>query len=160
MNANTRRAENNLTTLGTGIIVLALWNIIKFALQYLVLQNPEEEFLQVMQEENTWANIVAWGFILFNLLLQFYIGFSARSEGKGKRKSCLYLVAAVCIVLFYIMILFMECFMIYVIPFFMIHLIAGIIIDGTTLIFVLEVLINSIKIRRLRKRAADGGKTT
>lgn len=155
MNADIRRAENNLTTLGTGVIVLALWSMFKFALQYLVMNAPEETLLPSVQNEYTWASIVVWIFIIFNMLLQCYVGFSARSEGKGKHKSSLYLVAAVCILLFFIMILFLECFIIFAAPLLIINMTVGIIIDGTTLIFVLEVLINSIKIRRLRKCTAE-----
>ena len=88
-------------------------------------------------------------------MLRCFIGLSARAEGKGKRKSVLYLVFTGIIMLVYSFLIIFEA------VYFMVQLkhiftmIVTLIIDVTSLVFLIELMINSIRIRKLRK---DGNK--
>ncbi len=89
MGAKTRRLENNLVTLGTGIIAFGLWAFIKLLLTVMFLgsayfaDSPEEQRLAVV--------IATWVVAVLTLLMYVWIGLSARAEGKGKRKKPVYL---------------------------------------------------------------------
>ena len=43
MNAQIRRLENTLTTIGTGIIAMSVWQFIKNILQYTLLRSNDED---------------------------------------------------------------------------------------------------------------------
>ena len=86
MGAQIRRLENTLTTIGTGIVAMAIWQTIKIILQLTLLNQMEKN------EETTIGVIIAISITVILGLIECYIGFSARSEGKGKKKSGVYLV--------------------------------------------------------------------
>ena len=93
--------------------------------------------------------------IFISFLIRCYVGFSARSEGKGKHKSVLYLVFAGLITFVYFFVIVCECVYFVVGNERIVTVIVTLIIDVTSLVFLVELMVNSIKIRKLRK---DGSK--
>ena len=81
MGAQIRRLENTLTTIGTGIVAMAIWQTIKIILQLTLLNQMEKN------EETTIGVIIAISITVFLGLIECYIGFSARSK-RSRTRSC------------------------------------------------------------------------
>lgn len=157
MGAKTRRLENNLVTLGTGIIAFGLWAFIKLILTVVFLgsaffeDSPEERRLAVM--------IATWVVAVLTLLMYVWLGLSARAEGNGKKKKPVYLfVVGIISVYGFVMILIEVFFMITEFnkigdPF---SFFITIIIDVTRMIFLIELIYSSVTLRKIRKQAREG----
>ena len=96
MEVKTRRLENNVITLGTGIIAFSIWALLKYAMTFF-------SDLSYADEMSAGARVIFFASVivisLTDVLFHFYIGVSARSEGKGKKKSPLYLVLTAFIIM-------------------------------------------------------------
>lgn len=153
MEAKIRRTEDNLFVLGTSVIAFGLWNLIKFTVYFFF--NSDDLKQAVDEKYFMFSVIVVWVIFFISFLLRCFIGLSARAEGKGKRKSVLYLVFTGIIMLVYSFLIIFEA------VYFMVQfehiftMIVTLIIDVTSLVFLIELMINSIRIRKLRK---DGNK--
>ena len=156
MGAKTRRLENNLITLGTGIIAFGLWAFIKLILTVMFLgsayfaDTPEEDRLAFM--------IATWIVAVLTLLMYVWLGSSARAEGKGKRKRPVYLFFVGMISVYSFFVILIEVF--YLITEFNdiadpLTLFISIIIDTTRMIFLIELIYSSVSLRRIRKQARE-----
>lgn len=157
MDATARRLENNLITLGTGSMVFGFWLFIKTALTYVML-GAESEYNLSLEE-----NIIAMALVLLlpaiDMLLRIYVGFSARAQARGKKKSPAYLFAAGFIIFYYTLIIIFEIVLTFMFMSGLLNMIIAIFIDITSVVFLLEVFISSVKLRRLNKQlnAENGG---
>ena len=152
MNAKARRLEINLMTLGTGVILFGVWSFIKLALTFLIYK---EDFGVIGSDENmAIAMIFIWALFVLAFLIYFYIGKSARSEGKGKHKTIFYLIVTGAVILLGVASIVLE--VIAVIPTPELYFSTGVslIIDATSLVILIEVMINAISLRKLRKKEA------
>ncbi|WP_405342173.1 hypothetical protein [Ruminococcus sp.] len=157
MGAKTRRLENNLVTLGTGIIAFGLWAFIKLILTVLFLgsayfeDSPEEQRLAVI--------IATWVVAVLTLLMYVWLGLSARAEGKGKRKKPVYLFVVGMIIVYGFIMILIEVFLM-ITKFNEIEdplsLFITIIIDVTRMIFLFELIYSSVTLRKIRKQAREG----
>ena len=157
MGAKTRRLENNLVTLGTGIIAFGLWAFIKLILTVLFLgsaffeDSPEERRLAVM--------IATWVIAVLTLLMYVWLGLSARAEGNGKKKKPVYLFVVGIISVYGFVMILIEVFIIITKfneigdPF---SLFITIIIDVTRMIFLIELIYSSVTLRKIRRQAREG----
>lgn len=157
MGAKTRRLENNLVTLGTGIIAFGLWAFIKLILTVLFLgsayfeDSPEEQRLAVI--------IATWVVAVLTLLMYGWLGLSARAEGNGKKKKPVYLFFVGMISVYSFAVILIET--VYLIteineiedP---LSLFITIIIDVTRMIFLFELIYSSVTLRKIRKQAREG----
>ncbi len=150
MGAQIRRLENTLTTIGTGIVAMAIWQTIKIILQLTLLNQMEKN------EETTIGVIIAISITVFLGLIECYIGFSARSEGKGKKKSGVYLVWTGLYLAAFFAVLVYEIYLIFADYDFTISTIVIVIIDISAFVLNLEMMVSAIKVRRLRKLSAGG----
>ena len=152
MEAKIRRTQDNLFVLGTSVIAFGLWNLIKFTVYFFF--NSDDIKQAVDEKYFMFSIIVTWVMIFISFLLRCFIGISARAEGKGKRKSVLYLVFTGIIMSVYFLIIVFETF------FFIFQLehiftmVVTLIIDITSFMFLLELMINSIRIRHLRREVS------
>lgn len=157
MGAKTRRLENNLVTLGTGIIAFGLWAFIKLILTVVFLgsayfeDSPEERRLAVM--------IATWVIAVLTLLMYVWLGLSARAEGNGKKKKPVYLFVVGIISVYGFVMILIEVFLMITKfnkiddPF---SLFITIIIDVTRMIFLIELIYSSVTLRKIRKQAREG----
>lgn len=157
MGAKTRRLENNLVTLGTGIIAFGLWAFIKLILTVVFLgsayfeDSPEERRLAVM--------IATWVIAVLTLLMYVWLGLSARAEGNGKKKKPVYLFVVGIISVYGFVMILLEVFLMITKfnkiddPF---SLFITIIIDVTRMIFLIELIYSSVTLRKIRKQAREG----
>ena len=150
MGAQIRRLENTLTTIGTGIVAMAIWQTIKIILQLTLLNQMEKN------EETTIGVIIAISITVFLGLIECYIGFSARSEGKGKKKSGVYLLWTGLYLAAFFAVLVYEIYLIFADYDFTISTIVIVIIDISAFVLNIEMMVSAIKVRRLRKLSAGG----
>ncbi len=153
MVAKLRRTQDNLFVLGTSAIVFGLWNLIKFAIYYFFAFNEIKE--SAGDKYYLITAIVVWVIVFFSFLIRCFIGFSARAEGKGKRKNVVYLVFAGMIALVYFCIIAFEVVYFIVRYDHIFTMIITLIIDVTSFVFLVELIVNSIKIRKLRKDVSE-----
>lgn len=150
MGAQIRRLENTLTTIGTGIVAMAIWQTIKIILQLTLLNQMEKN------EETISGVIIAISITVILGLIECYIGFSARSEGKGKKKSGVYLVWTGLYLAAFFVVLVFEIFLIFTDFDFTVSTIVIAIIDISAFVLNIEMMVSAIKVRRLRKISAGG----
>lgn len=153
MGAKIRRTQDNLYVLGTSVIVFGMWNLLKFAIYFFV--SPGEIKKETGDENYFIAVIVLWSMFFVSFLLRCFIGFSARAEGKGKRKSVFYLVLAGIIALVYCTLIAFEAAYFIAEHNHIFTSVVTLIIDVTSLVFLIELMVNSIKIRKLRKDVSE-----
>lgn len=152
MGAQIRRLENNLYTIGTGIIALSAWSFIKVIMQTLIhLDQFINTDLSVL--EKALAIGFVWILTAIICLLYTYIGFSARSEGKGKKKRIGYLVITVIAILLEVITLYYETALIFYDDWdFSLNSLITLLIDATSVVLMIEMTVSSIRIRMLKKR--------
>ena len=151
MDAIIRKLENNLLTLGTGIIVFSLWSFIRAGMSIFVFDE-----LKLTEEipDNlhfiVYVIIIVFATLMF--LFEFYIGYSARKESKSSKKHITYLICAGIMLFLYLLISVAE-----FITLFtdnergLMSIIASIIIEITSSVCIAEMMANGIKLRKLRK---------
>lgn len=153
MDVTIRRLENNLVTVGTGIIMFGLWAFIKSILTALLIGMDYID--NATEEEQLLFSIASWIFAVLSVLMYLWLGLSARAEGKGKRKSPVYLFFVGMICLFSISAILYEIYTLTVQfktvddP---VTLLVTIIIDVTRLIFLFELIYSSVMLRRIKKQ--------
>lgn len=153
MGAKIRRTQDNLYVLGTSVIVFGMWNLLKFTIYFFV---SSDEFKKETGDEKFFiAVILLWSMLFISFLLRCFIGFSARAEGKGKRKSVFYLVLAGIIALVYCALIAFETAYFIAEHNNIFTSIVTLIIDVTSLVFLIELMVNSIRIRKLRKDVSE-----
>lgn len=148
MSAIKNKIEINLITTGTGLMFFGLWTFIKFFLTIV--------FLGVEYDDNTSdevkliATIIAIIAVAIVSALFCYVGLSARAEGKGKKKSVMYLIVNGFLLFFHILIIILEAAAL-LFGENILTIIITMIIDATAAVLMLEVMINSIKLRKIRR---------
>lgn len=148
MSAIKNKIEINLITTGTGLMFFGLWTFIKFFLTIV--------FLGVEYDNNTSdevkliATIIAIIAVAIVSALFCYVGLSARAEGKGKKKSVVYLIVNGFLLFFHILIIILEAVSL-LFGENIFTIVVTIIIDATAAVLMSEVMINSIKLRKIRR---------
>lgn len=150
MEVKIRRFENNLITLGTGIIVFGMWSFVKLLLSTLFLE--EYNFSKIDPENAVFVNVIVWTLAVLIVLLYVWLGLSARAEGKGKRKRIVYLFFVGIVIFFSTLIIILEIYTLVTQKGDMLTMFLTIIIDVTRLIFMIELMYSSIALRRLKKQ--------
>ena len=148
MEVKERRMENNLITIGTGVLASGLWSFMKFILTAFFV---DDTYQKVLTEQN--AVILAitfWSVALINLGVHSYIGFSARAEGKRKRKGA-YLVLTGIVAFVKSIAVVSEIVLLFRTDHGMIALLISLVIDTTATVFLVELMITSTAIRRIKK---------
>ncbi|MBQ7646512.1 MAG: hypothetical protein IJS94_04510 [Clostridia bacterium] len=147
-----RRYQNLLTVSGLGMIVFALWSVLKTILLFcfnekLLAEVPDDTLFRVIL-----FSII--GFILlFDFLMRLFVGLSARAEGFGKKKGNAYIVVAVLIALGSLASLVMIFFDSSIQS--IIELIVSVIVEATSLIVVIELLVAAYTVKKLKKELKE-----
>lgn len=153
MDVKIRRLESNLTTIGTGIIAFGFWGFLKFILSYLFLGAQSvgidgDEYITVVA-------IFVWAVAILIPLVYLWIGMSARAEGRGKRKSALYLFMVGWIIFVSTIAILLELYSLSKLKDWF-EIIVTLIIDLTRYVFLIELMVYSISLRKLRKEQSRG----
>lgn len=150
MDSIIRKTEINLSTVGNGVILFGIWTLVKFLLTAVFTAENSDEKAALF-------SLSAWILTIAEFALRCYIGFSARAEGKGKQKRVVYLVFTAFLIFIYLPIIILEIFMLFILPDYIFNLIITLIIDVTSVTFLFELMINSIRLRKLRKLQSENG---
>jgi hypothetical protein len=156
MDVTIRRLENNLTTLGTGIIVFGFWSLLKFAVSYFTL--GDQMFEETNGDIDATVIFFSWLFAVLFALVYLWLGLCARAEGNGKRKSLLYLIVIGVIATLSTLIIAAEVLSLFLLKDEIDTVLITLVIDLTRMIFLIELFYSSIKLRHLRTMQQAKGK--
>ena len=155
-----RKKENTLVVIGSGVILFGVWSIVK-ALLYTV--SDRAEFLEEIYDNGLGTagvvfSIAVVGLVLLaDLGLRFYVGRSAIAEGRGHKKSALYLVLAGLMAGASVIMLLMVIFIPGDIAEGILDRIVSVVVEGTSLVMVCEMIWAGICVRRERAREETAG---
>lgn len=149
MDVTIRKLENNLITLGTGVIVFGFWSFIKFILT--AVATGSQMWEDIDEGSKTTVIIATWIFVILYALVYLWVGMSARAEGNGKHKRIFYLIVIGTIAAFSIIIIAVEILGIIYLNTSIGTMIITLIIDATRMVFLIELLCSAIKLRKLKK---------
>jgi hypothetical protein len=159
------RAQSTLRTLGDGMIIFNLWNLLKpFLLSFFgqgetveAADLPDFSALPELSEEMVFVLLMtALAYFVLNFVLRLYIGLSARAEGKGKRKGWLYLI--VCVIIFAVDVILLITSAILNLAISVenstyLQLFAALVLEISSIAILFETIVTSIKLKRLNRRA-------
>ena len=103
-----RKNRDMLVGSGTGVILFAIWSVVRTIMTFFISAGPiaspsmEGDLEDV---SGSWMAVFVLALIFFLAIevgLRLYIGLSARAEGKGKKKTVLYIVLACILIPIYI----------------------------------------------------------
>ena len=109
MDRELRRYQNLLACVGTGVVTFGIWSVIKAVMTYARDKDSLMEFLRAYLGPQ-YADAVFWillafigAFVVVDLILRLGVGMAARKDGMGERKKTkkhrVYLVAAFVLVI-------------------------------------------------------------
>ena len=112
MEAQLRKHQTTLIIIGSGVIVLGIWSVVKVILYHLLAsgafqQDTPELFWEDIDDYSEYA--LSIGIMVVELLCRLYVGHSARSEGSGQRKGNAYVIVT-CLLSLYCLISIMYDF--------------------------------------------------
>ncbi|MDO4962018.1 MAG: hypothetical protein Q4E57_09285 [Eubacteriales bacterium] len=150
--AKSRKYQNRLMYAGIGFIVFGVWTFVKSILTTIQSMSELQELLSQLGD----AGIVGRAFVLgvigfavaLDILIRSYIGLSAISEGHGEKKSFFYVFVTA---IFCVIITTMDLSMMFDGERIDLTDISAIIMDFTTCIAGIEILIYSYKLRKLKR---------
>ena len=169
-----RKYENILAISGVAVIAFGVWTIIKSAF-YLLLQPfdieifiPPEQLAEMEAEMGPNVDILTSGvivgaifFILFlDLLLRFYIGKSAYADGRArKRKRVIYVIVAIIMAVAFANGIWATVSNLFIGEpteqsegvEYMRGVLTSVLLDMTSLLALIELIVSAIQVRRLRK---------
>ena len=152
MDIRARKAEINLKSLGTGVILFSAWTLLKYVLTVVLYDAQINEALN--DEMRIWFRIIFYGLLLIAFLIRFYIGKSARSESEGKRKRAFYIILTGIVLIIDLAAIIFEIIKIFIYPYGILSMIVTTMIDITSLVILTELMVNAIILRKLRKKEA------
>ena len=143
--AEVRKLENNLMTLGGGIVAVSVWSLLKvFSAAVL-----EDTISSSMSDFELRVAYMIFGLVTVAcFLLCCFVGLSARSEARGKKRH--YLVLAAVLILFNSLFVLFE-ILYFCYDSFTLSSAVSILFDFTVFIFLIDLMSSSIKLRRIRK---------
>ena len=148
-----RRDQHTLVILGNGVILFGVWSFVKAILSlwltpsvYMQGADPSVGKITIVI-----AVLIA---LVVDLLLRFFVGRSARNVGLGKKTHIAYIGAAVLLMILYVISTGGMFYQFFVQQNNMFESLINLIIDITSFIILLELVIASVKVKR-RSRHAD-----
>ena len=173
MNRELTKARSTLRILGEGILIFTLWDVLKpFLLMLLPRAVPEattelaaqmaaELPFQLPELSASSALLILLGVLLFLLLylvLRLYAGFAARAEGLGRARGGGHVIAAALVLLFQTAGLLVTVWLLFRLrPKGSIwEEAASLTLEISSAAIMLEMLVTSVRYRRLRRQAGTG----
>ena len=153
-----RRLRNLLSTSSFGVIVFGLWSIIRSVLYVLFSRESQKEIDTAVSETGVETSGVLVVIVIMMLVilgveitLRLFVGLSARSESKGKKKSIAYVIVAGILIPFYVIsVIYNIASTDYING--VVDNIITIIMDITSTLALIELFVAAIRIRVMRKK--------
>ena len=152
-----RRNQNYLVILGTGVLAFAVWTVVRTLAQYFLQQAEIKAMVEVeaaappeiVNAAMTVMLILILALLVIELILRLIVGFSARAEGKGKKKRKGYLVVAVFLIVLQAFSIGITLAGIFTDPGVIVEGIIGILIEITSAITIIQLIMASVRLRKL-----------
>jgi len=144
-----RRYRNTMTVSGMGTIAFGIWSIIK-TMMYFLFDPADIQKLFADTGAEQWkvfSIIIVFFLLAVDLSLRCFVGLSAAAEGKGKKRGNLYVIVAMFMTLFSIFSM-VSSFIPSTYFFSMTDRIITIIVEFTSLMAMLELIISAIIVKR------------
>ena len=158
MEARIRQNQDILKISGKALIILGLWTIVRlFLLRFLepellhhFLTTPDMEYTDPVIYDILFSVVIIA--LVIDLVFRLFIGLSSISEGKGKKKTPVYIIFAI---LYALVCLSTDIYVIATIPDSQSKLssISSLLIDLTSCLALVAITVSSISIRVLRKKS-------
>ncbi len=153
-----RRYSDRLATAGTGVMLFAIWSIIKSIMQVSVGGDFEKNLSEISDggEAAAGALVLVYVFIFATMALEvgvrIFIGMSGRAEGKGKKKSIVYIVLACILIPLYVIGIIYSIMNMSYIENSVMDTIVTLAVDITSLSALIELVFSGIRVKSLRKK--------
>lgn len=154
MNCKIRKTEDNLITIGNGVMLFGVWTFLRFVLSFFIFGSRANEADSFAVRAI--AVGIVWAVSLLDAGIRVYVGYAARCEGM-RRKRLPYLALNGVLLTFYSLAVLMDFGFLLFATERIAYLLIVLVIDVTSMIFLLLLMINSITIRKLRKQTAGNG---
>ena len=165
-----RKDQNTLIVVGTGTIIFGLWTMAKMLGMVFILR---KETIAALKENYEGVaeipdNFVFWGILVMTFIImavilavRTYVGMSAISEGRGKRKGILYLLFAMIMVAASIYYLVAGISTVdapeQMGAFTRDQSISALIIEATSMVMTIEMIVSALRIRKLTRTERHTG---
>ena len=160
METELRRSRSRLCTFGTGVLIFALWDIMKPLLTLLIIPQTGGEVAEI--GENAGLALAVVLLIILTLFfvtlgLRIYLGISARAEGMGKPKGKVYMIFAFLVFFFLAAIFAAE---VAAVIFGMtsldpLEIVTALSLEGISMITMGELAFTARKVKRLEKQLRE-----
>ena len=165
MEKELRRQQSILSASGTAVALFGVWSVVKTILFAFLgpsnmnipkdTANPMEEALSKMNPADLEIFVlivlgIALVVMVVDLALRLYVGFSARAEAKGKKKSVVYLVFVVISLILSVLSVISLLQTTYVTS--PLDSIASIVVEATSAFSLISLFVASVRLRKLRKQ--------
>lgn len=154
MQRELRRYENRLVVIGSGMIGIGLWSLIKVILSLFMDERVANSIKESADDMISEALILAVLLIIVVLVVGWHlaIGLSARSEGYGKRSSWAYLVSIALLIAFYIFSMKAEIDEFDTVSEDPIEMVISLLIDGSVCVTLAELFHAAIRVKLYRRK--------
>lgn len=144
---------------GTGVIMFAVWSLLRTVMTFIISRNtgidmflttdaegaPELDMLPVM--------IAIFIFIIaIELGIRLFVGLSARAEGKGRKKSMLYIIIACIMIPIYIAAIVFGIISATGGTMNVLDTVISLCVEVTSVLAYIELVVSGIKVKRLTKK--------
>lgn len=156
-----RKSQNTLIVVGSGIVLFSIWSMVKFLSMLFLLRNETVAGVMsiagpvegISDRAAFWVIAIVTIVIMSFISFRIYVGLSAIAEGRGKRRGYLYIIIAMIMIISSVWYLFIG-FTTSEAPeqlgaFTRNQSISTLIIDATSMIMLIQMVISAIKIKKL-----------
>jgi len=152
-----RRYSGALSVLGNAIVVFGIWDIIKTVLSTIYMSDELRD--EIVNSAPAEYLPYAIGFVVVLSILTFalraYIGLAARAEAAGKKKSPVYLIMTIPLFAEYLLFFYADFLTMLKLNDEFLEVIGDMFINVTSVGFVALLLVNAIRVRRLKKQLGE-----
>ena len=160
-----RRTKDILLSSGTGVILFAVWGIVRTILNFtLVNKNNNEDLAEVYAGLGEGQNAdmifaisasLAVALLAAEVGLRLFVGLSARAESKGKKKGWAYVVIACIMIPIYIAGIVISIVNIVTVHTGVIDLIVTVIVEVTSLFAFIELVVSATRLKKMKKHQVE-----
>lgn len=149
-----KKNETLLSICGSGVIFFGVWSLIKSIMSIVLYKGTLNSYFSQYQNAPVLRNL-AYGMVFFilslDVVLRLYVGLTAISESRGKRKKSTYIVVAFAM-LFFTVFGVVGSFMFLQRDISLLTSITTILVETTSSLTLLQMLISVINVRRIKKK--------
>lgn len=163
MEKEIRRYQNTLIIIGTGVIAFGIWSVCRTLISVFI--NRDDITAMVIEGETGLTSLAVLItfyvfmliYLVLDLALRFFVGFSARQEGKGVKKGKAYLIAAAFIIAGSVINLVISVSLFAGGDTSLIEFLVTLIVEFTSAVTVFEMIAASVKLRKITNMAKSEG---